>query len=175
MALNWKDLAGPVLNAGGTVLGGLLGNAPGAELGKAIGGALATALGCDPTPDAVNAAIMANPTAVQAVEAKQAQAFSDLQARLADVQDARKTTVSLANIGSNIAWGTPVVSITVVFGFFTILTIFLTKPITMNDVQSAVLNILLGALATAFGQVCNYYLGSSAGSASKDQIIAAKR
>jgi hypothetical protein len=46
------------------------------------------------------------------------------------------------------------------------------RPVAMTPEQTTMLNIMLGALATSFGTVVQFWLGSSAGSKSKDQAIA---
>ena len=59
--MDWKDIAGMVGKAApmlGTVLTGPLGTA------VAVGGMIASAIGTDPTPDAVAAAIAADPAAL---------------------------------------------------------------------------------------------------------------
>lgn len=122
--------------------------------------------------------IETNPALAEQFKAKLEAETSALQAQLADVQDARATTVALAASGSAISWGAPVVSVLVVVLFAAVVVLMLTKPVTFTDVQGTILNILVGILGGAFTQVVNYWLGSSAGSAAKDTTlkqIAAKR
>ena len=169
-------LTGALKQVGGTVLGGLIGGPAGAAIAPVIIGALADALGADKTPEAVTKAITDNPDlaapVVQRVEANQAAAFRELELRLSDVQNARAQTIQLVQAGSPLAWGSPVVSVIVVLGFLGALFMFMVRPIPLDNSQSTLLNILLGTLGAAFTQVVNYYLGSSAGSAAKDQRLA---
>jgi len=51
------------------------------------------------------------------------------------------------------------------------LLIFNESPLGNRDL----LNILLGALMASFGNVVNYFYGSSAGSAAKTEIMAGKK
>ena len=67
-----------------------------------------------------------------------------------------------------------IVSLAVLFGFFTMVYMLLTREATqfekMGNIQN-VLFTLLGALAAAFTQVINYWLGSSKGSADKTELL----
>lgn len=118
--------------------------------------------------------IETNPALAEQFKARMEAETSVLQAQLADVQDARATTVALASQGSPIAWGAPAVSILVVVGFLSIVIGLMFKQV--PDSQATFM--LFGSLSTAFGSVISYWLGSSAGSAAKDTTlkqIAAKR
>lgn len=118
--------------------------------------------------------IATDPALAEQFKAKLEAETSALQSQLADVQDARATTVRLAENGSPIAWGAPAISLLVVMGYIGLVFALLFKSIPDNQVTL----VLFGGLSAAFGQVINYYLGSSAGSASKDMAlkqIAAKR
>jgi membrane protein DedA with SNARE-associated domain len=94
--------------------------------------------------------------------------MDELNARLADIQNARATTVKLVEAGSAISWGAPVVSVLVVAGFLALVggMMFRTVP------DSQVALVLFGSLSTAFGSVISYWLGSSAGSKDKDAMLA---
>jgi hypothetical protein len=85
-------------------------------------------------------------------------------AAIEDTRSARQQTVDLAKEQSSIAWGAPVVSTLIVAGyFFCIYRLFIVQAdLPANAFQ--LLNVMFGALSIAFGQVCNYWLGSSAGS-----------
>ena len=123
---------------------------------------------------AIAKAIETNPALADQFKAKLEAETANLAAQLADVQDARATTVRLAETGSPIAWGAPAISLLVVIGYIGLVFALLFKSIPDNQVTL----VLFGGLSAAFGQVINYYLGSSAGSASKDvalKQLAAKR
>ncbi len=120
----------------------------------------------DPASIAGQAA--ADPGKADAFAARLAAETDALKAALADTANARATTVSLAQAGSSIAWGAPVVSVTVTAGFIGVLAILTRHALP----DSGVVNVLVGTLATAFGSVVNYWLGSSAGSQAKTQQLA---
>ncbi|QCO03018.1 hypothetical protein [Azospirillum argentinense] len=89
-----------------------------------------------------------------------------------DRADARAQTVELAKAGSRISWGAPVVSVIVLVGFFSVMALLFVIPKEdMAERTFNLLNMLFGALVLGFGQVTNYWLGSSAGSAAKDKLL----
>ena len=91
------------------------------------------------------------------------------KARLADVASARGQTVSLAQAGSKIAWGAPVVSVLVV-GMFGAILVFLATRAVPADAKD-LMNVMIGTLGASFGAVVQYWVGSSAGSQAKDATI----
>lgn len=97
------------------------------------------------------------------------------ESRLNDIADARNQTIELAKAGSKIAWGAPVVSVVITSGFFITLNLLLFINLPLDGVKAAILNILIGTLATLVVQVANYWLGSSSGSARKTDILAANQ
>lgn len=162
----------------GSLLGGLIPFPGGAILGQVAGKMLGEALGVAPTPQAVQAAIVAGDPAVVATKLAEADSKMDAEVErfrlsLLDVQDARATTVQLAANSSGIAWGAPVISVVIVVGFFSVMSLLFVIKTDFLPATVTLLNVLFGALIPAFGQVCNYWLGSSAGSANKDALIAA--
>jgi hypothetical protein len=80
-----------------------------------------------------------------------------------NVKDARNMQIQTRS------WFPAALSFMVVAGYFGILTGLLVGTLTLSDNQS--LLILIGALSTAFGGVLNFWLGSSHGSQSKDQLV----
>ena len=72
------------------------------------------------------------------------------------------------DVGRIIGIAAPLVSGIVTIGFLSILAIWLFHPPQPND---QVLALLVGTTAAAFTQVVNYWLGSSNGSAMKDNTI----
>lgn len=115
----------------------------------------------------VKAKMAADPALAEQFKSRLEAETAELQARLADLQDARATTVRLVEQGSAIAWGAVVVSVLVVLGFLgmAILLMFRQVP----DSQLAI--VVFTTLSTGFGMVLQYWLGSSSGSANKDQIL----
>lgn len=177
-----NDLIAALTKAGAPALSTILKASVGAVVGGPITviataaiDALGDALGVPKTAEAITDAIAKNPGAdviVRQVElTKSPELLTELELRLKDTQDARAMQVSLVKEGSNTAWGGPIVSILVVVLFALVLTVFLTRPIALNDAQAALLNITIGTLTAAFTQVVNYWLGSSHGSAVKDAAI----
>lgn len=83
---------------------------------------------------------------------------------LADTDSARKQTVALAQAGSGIAWAPVVISAIITVGFFICIYMLFVFERDWTERQAGLLNTLFGALILGFGQVCNYWLGSSAGS-----------
>ncbi|MCK1430912.1 MULTISPECIES: hypothetical protein [unclassified Bradyrhizobium] len=67
-------------------------------------------------------------------------------------------------------WGRVLVSTIVVFGFIGVTVLYMTRKLDGAAVPE-ILSILLGALATNFTAVVGYWIGSSSGSAQKDNAI----
>lgn len=91
-----------------------------------------------------------------------------LLAQLADVASARAQTVALAQSGSRIAYGAPVVSLVVLavfaIGFWLV---FHMAPGEASQVQIGMVEILKAAAIS----VVSYWVGSSAGSSAKTEMI----
>lgn len=68
------------------------------------------------------------------------------------------------------AWGAPVVSVVVLVTFGTVVSLTLLRAIPAGS--ETVLNVLLGTLAAMATNVVGYWVGSSAGSARKDERLA---
>lgn len=85
-------------------------------------------------------------------------------AYLADTDSARKQTVALAQAGSGIAWAPVIISALIVSGFFACVFMLFVLEREWSERQASLLNTLFGALIPGFVTVCNYWLGSSAGS-----------
>jgi lysozyme family protein len=92
---------------------------------------------------------------------------------LTHTQGARTALVDLVRAGSPAAWGAPAVSVIVAGGFFVFLMMLMWGGIrTDGDATVAnIVNIAVGALATAFATVVNFWLGSSQGSRVKDAQV----
>ena len=189
--MDWSALTPLIAGAAPTIgglLGGLIPFPGGAILGQVAGKVLAEALGVPPTPEAVKNAIETGDQVV--VQAKLSEAevrmrteveklrieLEQFKAQTEDTQDARGTTVKLAEAGSKIAWGGSVVSVLIVIGYFVITWVFLSALMSMkdNDIPSnamILMSVLFGGLGTAFGQVTSFWLGSSVGSKEKTDVI----
>lgn len=120
-------------------------------------------------PEQIKLKMQQDASATERFKAEIDARLHELDAQLADLQDARHQTVDLAKVGSAIAWGAPIVSALVTFGFFGVLVLYLYRPIGSDN---QVVTMLVGTMATAFGAVVQYWLGSSAGSKGKDTLLA---
>ncbi len=170
--MNWTDLAGTLAKTGAPVVGSILAEPAGAALGGSIGNLLAAALGTEATPEAVSTAIAIDPAApakLQQVDADHGPRLKSL-AELDNDDRARASSQTLALVDRNsaIAWGAPITSLLVVAGFIALTFALLFRSV--PDSQAGL--VLFGSLSTAFGQVVNYWLGSSHSSQNKDSTIA---
>lgn len=162
--MDWSALAGQLAQIGLPALGTLFGGPLGGAVGGIVGKGVAAALGVAPTPEAVSKAIADDPTGASIKLAEIEAETKRQDAYLADLANARGTTVSLAQAGSKIAWGAPVVSLVISLGFFTVMFMLFFVRSEMPQSVFQLLSILFGVLATLFTQVGNYWLGSSEGS-----------
>lgn len=67
-------------------------------------------------------------------------------------------------------WGRVLISVIVVAGFLAVLILVLTTKL-QGTATPDVLLVMLGALAAGFQQVISFWVGSSSGSAAKDQTL----
>ena len=162
--MDWSILAGKMAEIGLPALGGLFGGPLGSSFGGIVGTAIAKTLGVPDTPEAVKQAVEANPSEAR-IKLEQIEAETERrQAELNDMANARSQTIQLAQAGSSIAWGAPVISLVTTVGFFGVLALLFITSSEMSERTFALVNILLGVLAGQFAQVGNYWLGSSDGS-----------
>lgn len=89
--IDWTKIAGPLIGAGATVLGTIVGGPTGAAVGKAAGGVLAEVLGVPATPEAVAEAIENNPTAAKAATDTPGMAAAIAQAQAEIIQTINET------------------------------------------------------------------------------------
>lgn len=191
----WKDMlnsAGQTASIGATIgsvvpgVGTVIGGAAGGLLGvamnmvpglqhliadkpetiQAVQSAVEAVTGTS-DPVAAQAAVDADPEVVAELQRQLAKIANDrFKAALADIQNARAATLHLAQAGSPLSWGAPVVSVIVLASFGLLCGLLLFREIPPES--EALLNILLGSLAAMTTSVVSYWVGSSAGSASKD-------
>jgi hypothetical protein len=95
----------------------------------------------------------------------------ELTARLADVAGARQQTVQLVQAGSGLSWGAPAISVVVLLAF-SVLTGFVVSHSIPADSQPVAM-VLLGTLGAMANQCVSYWVGSSAGSRRKTDMLAA--
>jgi len=103
-------------------------------------------------------------------EAARKAELESLLAQIADTNSARRQTIALAEAGSKIAYGAPVVSALVLITFAIVMTLAFSRSLPAGS--ETILNMLLGSLAAMATSVVSYWVGSSAGSARKDAHIA---
>lgn len=131
----------------------------------------------DKTMDAVKQAVMGM-TPEQALAMKTAdQAFAvhmqelgfkqvaDLEAIAADDRDSARAMQIATR-----SWVPAALSVIITVGFLGLLTGMMTSYLTAEDNQAMLL--MLGALGVAFGQVMNYWLGSTSESGRKTELLA---
>jgi hypothetical protein len=125
-------------------------------------------------PDEAVAALTADPAlALQFKTSVMANDTELEKAYLADTQNARQQTIDLAKEGSAIAWGAPIVSTLIVLGYFACIWLLFGRGQDMPTNIFQLVNVMFGGLSLAFGQVCNYWLGSSSGSKKSGDAVRA--
>lgn len=178
--MNWTSLGAQLAQIGLPALGTILGGPLGGTIGSVLGRSIAGALGTEPTPEAISAVVQADPETARVrlaeIEAQNQDAAEEtkrLQARLADVQDARHQTVALAQTGSSATWGAPLMSAAsfACFLAFTIALFFIQSEI--PDKLYTLINAGYGAILIWVGQSMNYWLGSSDGSRRSGDVLRA--
>lgn len=165
---DWKNAVATVAPAIATAIGGPAAGLAISALGRVLLGK------SDATEDEVAAAVNAGLNGDQLLALKKEDnAFKLEMARIAqaedaaayaDTADARAQTVSLAQSGSNIAWGAPVISTIVTVGFFLCIFMVFFRGDDLPDNLTSLVNYLFGALTSGFVGTTQYWLGSSAGS-----------
>lgn len=170
-----KTLAGTLAKAGAPIIGGAIGGPAGAAIAGVVVGALADALGVEPTPEAVQAKIDADPVAagpvVARVEAGQASAIRELELRLSDTANARAAQVEYVRADSATQWA-PVMVTAIVLGGFAAFS-WIAMRAAPGSTEREVVMWLLGSWQTLAGMAVAFWLGSSSASKSKEQTIAA--
>lgn len=88
-------------------------------------------------------------------------ALADQGAQLADLSTGRAQTIALADKRGVLAWGAPVVSAIITFGFFGAMGMIVFTPVVQDVGRAAILNIMVGSLGAGFTAVVVYWLGFS--------------
>lgn len=91
-------------------------------------------------------------------------------AQLAEAGSARAASVQSADSHPAMLWGAPVVSVAVLITFGAVVSLALVRNVPPGT--EPVLNLVLGTLGAMATSVVGYWVGSSAGSARKDQRLA---
>lgn len=173
-----EDLAKNLVKQGAPLLGGLIATAMGGPAGKIAGSlagkaveTLAETLGADPTPEAVNGAILSDPGAaakIQQAEARasemvrvweiEAKAAADAQA--AEIERGFGSWNARRNVAHYGAWGLFIVSgLATIYGAFA---------------GNANLSIIMGVFGTSSGIVIAWTTTNSGGKAVTDAVKAWK-
>jgi hypothetical protein len=107
--------------------------------------------------------------AAQAEQAARQADLEALKAQIGDVQNARAQTVALAQGHSAVQWAAPLVSAVVLATFGLVMWEALNHAFPAGS--ETILNMLLGTLAAMATSVVGYWVGSSAGSARKTDLL----
>jgi hypothetical protein len=111
---------------------------------------------------------LAQLAAQQEQAARQAE-LAGLTARLQDLASARAQTVALAQAKSAVQWAPAIVSFVVLATFGAVMWAALTRSLPPRS--ETLLNMLLGTLAAMATSTVSYWVGSSAGSAQKTDML----
>lgn len=181
--MNWKDLATSVADAA-PVLGGLLGGPAGA----AVGSIIASTLGTENTPDAVDKAIKANPDAalklaeiqentkvqlqqlaVQAESNKMQAQFNLYQAEASDRDSARKLAAQQPK-----DWVRPAITMILLLGAIGI-TMYILSGVSENLLKDSNATLLIGTLVgylfSELKQATAFWFGQTKDSATQAETI----
>lgn len=164
--MDWKALGERLARAGLPAVGGALGGPAGA----AVGVELARRIGSgEDTPEAVMQALSSDPDAYAAADQYEVelaeQETERLKAQLADTQHARETHRG--------HWMPAVLTLALVLMFAALTGALFFFEIPAANQRAA--DIVLGAMLGAFGTAVAYWLGSSRGSAEKQEILARQK
>ncbi|MCJ2039855.1 hypothetical protein MKK55_13040 [Methylobacterium sp. J-059] len=152
--MDWTSLAGQLAQIGLPALGTLFGGPLGGTVGAMVGKGVAAALGVAPTPEAVSAAVQADPNGA-AVKLAEIEAETKRQdAYLADLANARAMEVQFVQAHSPIAWGPVVVS---VMNYALLGAIVLAVGMGWLREDGIIVGFALGAASSVY----QYWLGSS--------------
>ena len=154
-----------------------VGTVPAAALGAVAALGRSLGLGSAAKPEDVLQAISADPEIrLKAMVAENdfktemgRQDLEKLKAELADVQSARLRQVESEKATGKRDLNLYVLAWTIILGFFILMGFLLKWPVPED--QNGVVFMLFGALATGFGQVLQYFFGSSKGSSDKNEQI----
>lgn len=173
--MDLTSLAGTLLKLGGTVIGTALGGPLGGTVATTVIAELAKQFDTVATPEAIEAAIAADPeaaTKIQAVEsARSADVLAIFNAEITDKHDARATQVEMVRQDSLLAWSPAIYSAFITLSFVAVVFTLLWRPVEIANGTRDILNILLGVLTAELKGVGGYFLGSSAGSVRSGEAL----
>jgi hypothetical protein len=175
---DWANLAGTLIQLGLPQIGGLLAGPLGRAGGSLIGSMIAGALGVSPTPEAVTAAVQADPSAAQAklaqIEANAREVEAAAKVQVAEIEDrasARAMNIALTQTGG---WtsATPAILTYMIFAAYMLLIFALFFVDT--EIPERLYNLLLIGFGTIGGLVAGaaqFWFGSTKTSQKKDETI----
>jgi len=178
MGKSFKDIA-KIVSSVAPLLGSLLGGPVGGAVGAAVK-LVANALGVEEDPEAIYKALETDPEALmrlRELEMRHKETLEHLlleaeRARLADVASAREREVEITRVLGRRDINLYVLAWVVTGGFFTLCYALMRIP--LPEGSNDVVFMLFGALAAGFGQVLQYFFGSSRGSSEKNVLFALK-
>ncbi len=177
--MKWKDI-GKMIGKAAPLLGSLLGG----PAGGAVGTLVAAALGVEDTEEAVVNALKADPDALvklKELEMKHKEELEKMQidkmkidlqtteAYLADTQNARSREKALVQSIGRPDYHLYALAWSIIIGFIGLI-VLLSFHVLPED-SNGVIFMLFGALAAAFGQVIQYFFGSSESSKLKTKLM----
>ena len=179
--MEFKDIAKQVIGAAPALGAALAPFTGGASAGvgiavKALGSVFG--LGEDAKPEQIAQAIAVDPDAQlklvvaeqnYKLECKRLEGEAE-KARLADVQSARQADTEKTKATGSRDVNLYVLAWTIIAGFFFLMGILLF--IKIPEDSTGVIFMLFGALAAGFGQVLQFFFGSSKSSADKSELLA---
>ncbi len=171
--MDWSSLAGQLAQIGLPALGGLFGGPLGSTVGSVVGKGVAAALGVPATPEAVSAAVAADPNGA-AVKLAEIEAETKRQdAYLADLANARAMQLGLVQTHSWVQ-NMPAIVTLLIFSAWIVLSVAL--YFVQAEIPERVYQLLsqaYGAANLALGTAIAFWLGSSRSSQVKDNQITA--
>jgi hypothetical protein len=181
--MDWKEVGKKIGEIGLTTLGAAFGGSAGGTVGAILGKAIFGDKEQEITPEKI-ADALGNPEQVMKMREFELAHQLELEKlvleaeriRLADVQSARSADVEKTKASGKRDVNLYFLAWLVVIGFFTLIGVLIFAPSAMNKEQMATLlptvTMLFGALSTGFGQVLQYFFGSSKSSAEKTNLLA---
>ena len=174
MGISWKDI-GEVVGKAAPIVGGLFGGPAGAV----VGGLVSAALGVDNTPEAVDAALKADPEAMAkvieiqtnakvqlqqlAVQAEQNRLSAENAQYTAEAND-RDSARKMAMARPDDWWIRPVIALSLLAGAMVIITfIFVpgTRDVIKDPIATGMLGTLFGFWFKELSQVMGFYFGAT--------------
>ncbi len=180
--MGWGDIVKTISGAA-PLIGSLFGPA-GTAVGAVAGAGLklvATALGVEPTQDAIAEAIATDPAAAEKLKEFEMNHQLEIQKlyiqqlgmELADIADARKRQVEHEKATGKSDINLYVLAWVIMGGFIGAIIglVFMATLYPSVNLNNPLLNILFGSLSTDAGMVVGYFFGSSRGSENKTDLL----